>query len=541
VSNAFADFFREKVAKLSNGPILPIHNPLPSSPLVFTLKEVCHAAKKLSNKRSFGTDKIPQSFFKDCFEVMGLETTNLLNNFAKSGLPCSLKTARVLPLHKKDDKKSIPNYRPISNLSPFSKIFERCLLSRLEVELPGSDGTHQHGFRTHHSTETALLLIQSKLAKILDNGSHGLIYSVDLSAAFDLLRPDKFHELFKNKISEGLLFSIADFLMDRRFQVELGDVKSIEKSLDRGCVQGSILGPKLFNLYLGELANKLGSSGVEIISYADDTYVIITALTVSETVKLTEETIIKHIDYLKDLGMTVNESKTEAMWIGKTSPIDSIKIGSEDCKLVKNFKALGIFIQGDLSWDTQAESAINKGKKLVSNFKVLRKYLTEDQFLKAASANYYSTIFYGASVWFESTKAIQKTKFQSLHFRLLRTATRDYGFHLSHDQLSTRCKRATPKQWSNYITASLILKTFRSKQPVELFEVLKRTYFEQPRSPGIGMFFDSSCRVIGRQSLENRLIFMRSIKLEWNTQMPLSNDQIRIELKKTFFPYFRQL
>ncbi len=63
----------------------------------------------------------------------------------------------------------------------------------------------------------------------------GLIYSIDLSAVFDLLRPIKFFEIYKDRISEGLLFAIMDFLQERTSRVDLDGSKSDIKKLDRGC------------------------------------------------------------------------------------------------------------------------------------------------------------------------------------------------------------------------------------------------------------------------------------------------------------------
>jgi hypothetical protein len=386
-------------------------------------------------------------------------------------------------------------------------------------------------------------MIQSKMAQILDAGDPGIIYSCDLSAAFDLLRPDKFFNLFKDKLSEPLLWSVMDFLTKRKFQVELRTAKSSVKNLDRGCVQGSILGPRLFSLYLGELKRKLNEtitstqSHVEVISYADDTYVIVCDKSVEQVVRSTEKIAIDHINFLRDLGMVVNESKTEIMWIGKNQPVNSININGTDCKLVKSMKALGITFEGNLNWDVQAENALKKGKKLISCLSYLRKYMTEAQFLKAATAHYYNTVFYASSVWYQNVRASYKSKFNSLHFRILRIATRAYGE--SRQTLMDRCKRATPLEWVKFTTASRVIKTIRDEEPKPLFLLLNNNYFEESRKPGIGHFFDNSHTLYGRQSIQNRLLFMRSIDESWNNKLnPLTNDQIRVFVKKAFFEYY---
>ncbi len=58
-------------------------------------------------------------------------------------------------------------------------------------------------------------------------------------------------------------------------------------------------------------------------------------------------------------------------------------------------------------------------------------------------------------------------------------------------------------------------------------------------SPTYGLFYDALRTRKGRQSIQNRLLFMRSIGYPWNTEKKLSDDIIRIEKKQTFFPYFK--
>lgn len=293
----------------------------------------------------------------------------------------------------KGDKELSSNYRPISNLSNISKAYEKCILDKLDEEV-SNVGNNQHGFRKHYSTETALLTLQSIMAEKLENKIPTILYSVDLSAAFDLLRPDNFKKMFENVLSEGLLFAVCDFLVNRTFQVQYGQKTSSKIYLDRGCVQGSVLGPKLFNIYLRDLENIIGNDDVQVVTYADDTCVLVSGKDHNEVISNTNTTINKHVDYLKSLGMVVNVDKTEVMWLGTNRPngLDSIIMSNHIIKLRESIKALGVTFTSNLDWSNHIKNVINKGKSLMVGFKYLRRYLTEDQFLKTVANSFYSTV-----------------------------------------------------------------------------------------------------------------------------------------------------
>ncbi len=119
---------------------------------------------------------------------------------------------------------------------------------------------------------------------------------------------------------------------------------------------------------------------------------------------------------------------------------------------------------------------------------------------------------------------------------LILDCKRDFRMELKRDDRSKLCQRATPDEWTNLITSSRVIKILRDEEPRYLCNELIATYFDERRKPGLGFFFDRSKIKKGRQSLENILLFMRSIMFEWtgNTKT-LSNDRIRIEMKKSFF------
>jgi len=166
---------------------------------------------------------------------------------------------------------------------------------------------------------------------------------------------------------------------------------------------------------------------------------------------------------------------------------ESVEINDKLLYFKSNMKALGLIFESNLSRSLQAEAAIKKGAKLLSNFKFLRKYLTEAQFLKAVSAHFYGTVFYACSVWYDSIKICYKNKLKSLHFRLLRSACNDHFQQYSKEYLSKRCRRATL-----YCTSSIVIKTIRDKNPSSIHSLLRSSYFEEPRKIGYGKFFDKS-------------------------------------------------
>ena len=114
-----------------------------------------------------GYDEMPASILKQCLD------TYLINLSINQGIfPDELKIAKVLPIYKSDDKHLIQNYRPISVLPFFSKIFEKIILNHLEnfIESNNILYDNQFGFRKNHSTTHAIITLVEKVSKALDTG-----------------------------------------------------------------------------------------------------------------------------------------------------------------------------------------------------------------------------------------------------------------------------------------------------------------------------------------------------------------------------------
>jgi len=181
------------------------------------------------------------------------------------------------------------------------------------------------------------------------------------------------------QISPGLAHAIYDFLTGRKFFVEIDGIRSASKNMDVGCVQGSILGPRLFTLYMGRLMETIKE---DIISYADDSYVVVTGSSMSEIKSKIESTSKEHVAFLKRLGMVVNRSKTEIIVFDKKFEETGFVIDGEIVNSKSSIKALGITFQHNLKWDKHVSIITARVAPKLSMLKKIRKNLNKDQFLK---------------------------------------------------------------------------------------------------------------------------------------------------------------
>ena len=236
---------------------------------------------ELKPKRCQGYDRIPLVFYLDGKDQLVNVITKLMNKIMLTGIiPEQWKIAKVIPLKKKGNSSDVENFRPISNLSSVTKIFERLILIRIgfiekqeQIELTGN---HQFGFKQGLSTESACLEIQSRIANKCDINEFVAMATIDMSSAFDVV--DIKLLLTRLKIMgfpSDLLLVLEHWLSNRLFYCEVDSSVSIMIALEAGTVQGSILGPILYALFTAPLEDLVD----QIITYADDNFQIGSRLT----------------------------------------------------------------------------------------------------------------------------------------------------------------------------------------------------------------------------------------------------------------------
>ena len=145
-----------------------------------------------------------------------------------------MKIAKVIPIFKGGSSIEVCNYRPISVLSVFSKILEKCFYNRLFKFFNECNiiSDHQYGFRPGHSTSSALLELIQKVSNCFDKKDILLGLFIDLSKAFDTL--DHFILLGKleNYGIRGVLLDwCQSYLHDRKQFVVIDNFQSNVKQV----------------------------------------------------------------------------------------------------------------------------------------------------------------------------------------------------------------------------------------------------------------------------------------------------------------------
>ena len=169
------------------------------------------------------------------------------------------------------ERSTAKNCHPVSLLCVVSKVFEKLVNNRI-VDPLGNCGLFcdfQYGFRSSRSTADLLTVASDGIDRTFNRSGATRAVALDMSKAFDRVwYAGLLHELKSHEISGQIFGLISSFPSNRRCQVVLDGKSSQEYPVNAGVPQGSILGPRIFLLYINDLPDDVICN---ISIYADDT------------------------------------------------------------------------------------------------------------------------------------------------------------------------------------------------------------------------------------------------------------------------------
>ncbi len=356
-------------------------------------------------------------------------------------MPDIWKIAKIIPIFKKGERWDPNNYRPMSLLSCFEKIFERLLAKRIISFLKRNKILYelQFGFREGHSTVHALLELLDRIYQQLDDNDSCIGVFLDLSKAFDtidhgILLHKLYYYGFRGKIHDWF----SSYLQNRRQYTCINNKHSTLDVIKTGVPQGSVLGPILFTLYINDMQNAIS---LKPRLFADDTCIFNFDENIGNLFKSTNDELKKLLIWLKANKLLVNTSKTNFSIFVPTKntnvPNAKIVMGDE-LKRAHEIKYLGVKIDEKLSWESHVNKVKSEIIKYSSIFAKLRYSIPKQCLLTLYDSLVTSKIGYGLEAYgvtcskhINEIQVLQNRILKIIHFK-----DRKYSTNRLHKDLN---------------------------------------------------------------------------------------------------------
>ena len=278
--------------------------------------------------------------------------------------PDAEKIACITQAFKKEDRLDKTNYRPISVLNVFSKVFEHFILDQLTSYLKNIISEFFSAYRKQYSCQHVLLRVIETWHKYLDENKIVGATLMDLSKAFDCLP----HDLLVAKLEAYGLDSKAlklmlSYLSGRKQCVKIRNSFSLLKLILSGVPQGSILGPILFNIFMNDIFFLLGS---DLHNFADDNTVTAVVETIQGLINSLEVKTRNAIKWMKDNDMIANPDKFKAIMLTKTDHNTAgirLEFSGETILSSNEIDLLGVTIDTKLSFDSHIAKICHKASR----------------------------------------------------------------------------------------------------------------------------------------------------------------------------------
>lgn len=408
-----------------------------------TASEIAYVIKNTKTGKAPGPDGFSYDIIKHLYSIYP-KIFNIIfcTCYKLQCFPTNWKSAELVLFAKKNKDQTTPNsYRPICLINCLGKIMEKIIYNRMQYFLQnhGSLSELQYGFTPGRSTTSAIhnLLQNIKSAKSQDK--YSVLISLDIQNAFNSLWWISVLSKLKNSRTPQNLFNIiANYFKDRTLFAHHHDIH-ISKILQRGCPQGSCLGPLLWNIGFDSIFNYQLPENAIIQAYADDIIVLISAHTRKDLVNTGREVLSILEKWSSYNKLSFDHTKTQGLLLGgikkKLITRPTIRFNQFSVKFNHSLKYLGIVIDDKLQWIPHIDYISNKAKNQImclrrlcarngglNSFHIKRLYLTCIE----------KIVSYAASTWYSDFHDKRRDKIDSIQREALLLITKAYRSVSTH-------------------------------------------------------------------------------------------------------------
>ena len=365
------------------------------------------------------------------------------NSITLSTFPDRAKVATVVPIDKKTDNKyTVSNFRPVSLLNCFSKIYENYIKNHIVNSMSNYISPYVSAYRKGYNSQHVLIRLLEEWRQHLDNNK---VVGVFLwtyqkpSTAYDLL----IIKLAAYSVDENLLMYIYSYLSNSKQCVCINNVRSKFQNVISGVPQGSIVGPTLVNCFFNDLFYFIDKASVH--NFADDNSLSVFESNIKNLKLILEPESKTAISCFQSNKMIVNPGKFQGIIIDEKKQnhtAEYISIDQKNIKTSSSIKLLGVHIDDKLNFNLHitkiCRSAANQLHALIR----LRMFLNFEEKKTLLNSYFYANFNYCPFVWmFSSAKSLNKV--ESLQKRGLRFLYEDYVS--SYEELLQKAGKVTMK------------------------------------------------------------------------------------------------
>lgn len=398
--------------------------------------DIIKTFKSLNSKKTTDLWGISVKIIENIVVEISPYLAAIFNECVDTGIfPNLMKHSKILPLFKNGSKTDPTNFRPISILPAFSKIFEKVILQQLESHFNINKLLHneQYGFRKNRSTIDAGAALMQHIFSAWENSQDAVGVFCDLSKAFDCVEHlTLLKKLRHYGVKDAALDLVASYLCDRIQRVDINGTTSSGSPVTMGVPQGSILGPFLFLVYINDLPFYV-QNFCDIVLFADDTSLIFKVDRRDSVLDKVNSSLARVQDWFTANNLLLNSKKTKCLrfTLPNVKKLSSnIALNDETIDLVESTVFLGITLDRKLQWGAHIECLA--GKLSSAAFAVWKvRQLTDVNTARLVYFSYFHSVMsYGILLWgkaadIESIFIIQKRAVRAIYNLGARVSLKD--------------------------------------------------------------------------------------------------------------------
>ena len=340
---------------------------------IFSIERLRKAIKELKRDKTPGKDGITNEMIIEGADIIQVAIITIFKScMAKGYVPKTWQNSNGAIIAKpgKSDYTKAKSFRIITLSSNLLKLMEKLVLWHLQKDLKieQSINKNQYGFRSGHATDTAVAkLIQKIENALLKPGNHALGIFLDINGAFDNLPFNAIKDSLDRTEAKGLISNWITYMVsNRHISLTLANTQ-ITRFIPKGCPQGGVLSPFLWNLVLNDLLNNFSFTN-DLQAFADDLNLVVLGCDISTIWDIAEAQLKRINNWCTQNGLQISEVKTQVVFWTKNYRLkypNSITVNKTKIQLQQSAKYLGITIDKYLNWNEHIDKTVKNCIKCI--------------------------------------------------------------------------------------------------------------------------------------------------------------------------------